>query len=508
MTIIDKKNYIIIKDIAEMFKEGFSIKQIQTKLQSKIPKYREKFQNTGQNNDLECKIAAEIAKNKNIEDSVVINYIDEKTRKHIQNEKMKNTKFKGDINPKDGRPFDGNSKKDIKKKLTSPIGQGTCGKCWMCGQPVYFYYDKKFVTNCGDCEHIGGIVAALLAGMLLSTMSSESHYNYGTSHVHCNRKKSEMISMRFDNEENKWEYDEDGTDAIVKAICSETVHESENDPEFVEKFHLLKKSKTIVKENIEDYTNDVWCPAANDIIKRFVKDDIFDISKRTLTIIMWINSSNNEFEQLKNEQKKKITQTVDSDDDNDDDNYDYYGGEPSPEKKASPKKYTYRPEETFGIKIINEAHAQEILNELKTKPEFKELLNNLIIAIDEKLDMRSPSPKKMSTSPKKTSPKKMSTSPKKASPKKMSTIPKKASPSQNYSIKSIKDVNNLFLQRETQNLFTQFLPVNEVEIISKSLKRSRSPSNNNNQYTNKRIKAGRKITKKSKTRKYRRKRLS
>jgi hypothetical protein len=115
----------------------------------------------------------------------------------------------------------------------------------------------------------------------------------------------------------------------------------------------------------------------------------------------------------------------------------------------------------------------------------------------------------MSTSPKKASPKKMSTSPKKASPKKMSTIPKKASPSQNYSIKSIKDVNNLFLQRETQNLFTQFLPVNEVEIISKSLKRSRSPSNNNNkEHTNKKTRAGRKITKKSKTRKYRRKRLS
>ena len=246
MTIIDKKNYIIIKDIAEMFKEGFSIKEIQTKLQSKIPKYREIFQNTGQNNDLECKIAAEIAKNENIKDSAVIKYIDEKTRKNIQKEKMKKSNFRGDINTNDGRPFDGNSNKDKRKKLTSPIGQGTCGNCWMCGQPVYFYYDKKFVTNCGDCEHIGGIVAALLAGMLLSTMSSESHYNYGTSHVHCNRKKSEMISMRFDNEENKWEYDEDGTDAIVKAICSETVHESENDPEFVEKFHLLKKSKTVV----------------------------------------------------------------------------------------------------------------------------------------------------------------------------------------------------------------------------------------------------------------------
>jgi len=479
MTIIDKKNYIIIKDIAEMFKEGFSIKDIQTKLQSKIPKYREIFQNTGQNNDLECKIAAEIAKNENIKDSAVINYIDEKTRKNIQKEKMKKPNFRGDINTNDGRPFDGNSKKDIKKKLTIPIGQGTCGNCWMCGLPVYFYYDKKFVTNCGDCEHIGGIVAALLAGMLLSTMSSESHYNYGTSHVHCNRKKSEMISMRFDNEENKWEYDEDGTDAIVKAICSETVHESENDPEFVENFHLLKKNKTVVKENIEDYTNDVWCQAANNIIKRFIKDDVFDISKRTLSIIMWINSSDPEFKELKNEYKKKITHTVDDDDDG------YYGGEPSPEKKASPKKYSYRPEETFGIKISNAEEAQKILDKLKEEPKFKKLLNNLIIAIDEKLDMRSPSPKKMSTSP------------------------KKASPSQNYSIKSIKDVNNLFLQRETQNLFTQFLPVNEVEIISKSLKRSRSPSNNNNkEHTNKKTRAGRKITKKSKTRKYRRKRLS
>ena len=499
MTMIDKKHYIIIKDIAEMFQEGFSIKDIQTKLQSKIPKYREKFQNTGLNNDLECKIAAAIANDEDNKDSAVINYIDEKTRKHIQNEKMKTANFRGDIIPNDGRPFDGNSKKDKRKKLTIPIGKGTCGNCWMCGLPVHFYYDKNFVTNCGDCEHIGGIVAALLAGMLLSTMSSESHYNYGTSHVHCNRKKSEMISMRFDNDYNEWKYDEYGTNAIVKAICSDSVHESENDPEFVEKFYVLKKYKQYeqnIKQNIKNYTINVWCPAANDIINR-VDDDIndndIDVSKRTLSIIMWINSSFDEFEELKKKYKKKITHTVHDDSDVDDDENDnyysddddnYYGGEPSPEKKASPKKYTYRPEETFGIKISNAEEAQEILNELKTEPKFKELLNNLIKAIDEEVDMTSNSPNKMTTSP------------------------KKASPSQNQSIKSIKNINNLVLEPETQSLFTQFLPVKDVDNFRKSIKRSRSPSNNNNQHTNKKTRAGRKITKKSKTRKYRRKRLS
>jgi len=494
MPFFDKKQYIILQDIAEMFQEDYSIKDIQKKL-VKITEYRKKITNVDFS-DLECKIAAEIVKKENITDSAVINYIDVNTRKHIQNEKTKTPNFTGNIQPSNGRPFMLNPKRS---KLKKPIGKGTCGGCWMCGLPVNFYYDKKDVTNCGECEHIGGIVASLLAGMLMSSMSSERHYNYGTSHVHCNGQKSSMISMKFDNDYNEWEYDEDGTDAIVNAICSDYINGNENDPEFVEKFYLLKTNKKVVKQNIKSYTEDVWCPAANYLIDQFDGNTI-DVSKRTLTIIMWIESRFDDFKEEKNEYKKIITHSVDDDDN---ENYysddDYYGGEPSPEKKASPKKYTYRPEETFGIKISNAEEAQKILNELKTEPKFKELLNNLIIAIDEKLRMTSPSPKKMSTSPKKASP----------SPKKMSTSPKKASPSQNYSIKSIKNINNLVLKPETQHLFTQFLPVKDVDNFRESIKRSRSPSNNNNkEHTNKKTRAGSKNTKNQKTRKYRRKPLS
>ena len=154
----------------------------------------------------------------------------------------------------------------------APTYRGYCGDCWICGQPVYFYADpgnsanNGNITGCGECEHIGGIVASLLTGMLTSGTNNIMIYNYGAAHVHCNQRKSDYLSMYFNIQTGLWDVDANGAEIIAKRIINTDVHASEYDPEFI---RFLKAAKLnpeqaiqAIKARIIAYTH-TWCAAAN-----------------------------------------------------------------------------------------------------------------------------------------------------------------------------------------------------------------------------------------------------
>lgn len=153
----------------------------------------------------------------------------------------------------------------------------------MCGLPVYFYFNTNYITSCGECEHIGGIVASLLAGMLTTSMKSEMAYNYGTSHTHCNRVKSDLLSMKYDNINDKWIVNNEGTNEIVSRIKGE-INGSEYDPLFITKYKTLNNN--VIRQRINNYTENVWCLNANKIIKNENKNKL-DAAKRILNIICY-----------------------------------------------------------------------------------------------------------------------------------------------------------------------------------------------------------------------------
>ena len=150
---------------------------------------------------------------------------------------------------------------------------GYCGKCWLCGLDVNYYSgnDKDgngYVTSCGECEHIGAIIASFLTGMLTSTDLDIMAYNYGSSHVHCNQRKSNAISMQFTNN-GLWQYDKDGADRIAGFIVDSPMHKTEYDTIFKNNFNVEMKKKDKFKKNIianiEGVTNE-WCRVANSSI--------------------------------------------------------------------------------------------------------------------------------------------------------------------------------------------------------------------------------------------------
>jgi hypothetical protein len=154
-------------------------------------------------------------------------------------------------------------KKKIRIKFKAKT-KGYCGDCWMCGLAVSYYKSDEYVTSCGECEHIGAITASFLTGMLTSADLDIQSYNYGSSHVHCNQKKSDNISMEFNNGE--WKQSKQGIKIIVGKIVDSAMHGSEYDPVFKEEFlNKLKKKSDFIYEittNIEGVT-DEWCKIAN-----------------------------------------------------------------------------------------------------------------------------------------------------------------------------------------------------------------------------------------------------
>lgn len=152
-------------------------------------------------------------------------------------------------------------------------GWVSAGPCWLCGQDVYIYIDGKNKTQCGECEHIGAITASLLAGMLKSQNFPWMILNYGTSHVHCNQRKSDDITMNFVYSQTEgtgnWKYDEKTTKGIIKNIFSNSIHHTEYDYYFKE-FHkdYENMSGAAKRKIINDIkkTTETWCNTANEVM--------------------------------------------------------------------------------------------------------------------------------------------------------------------------------------------------------------------------------------------------
>ena len=175
--------------------------------------------------------------------------------------------------------------------------RGHCGKCWLCGENVYYYkvttfepyYNDEIVwpddinptdtddqyigleTSCGQCEHIGAILASLAQGMFANSLRDNMVYNYGPSHVHCNQKKSDTVTMQFNIETLKWEIDEINIREIVNRITLEQVHASEYDEEFIKKIlPKLKEDENREKmiSRIREVTT-IWCEKANEELHQY-----------------------------------------------------------------------------------------------------------------------------------------------------------------------------------------------------------------------------------------------
>lgn len=349
-------------------------------------KYRKKFTNN-MSPDSECHAAAQIALSKRQYDAPAINYTNEATRETL---KIKNMRGDRNIIAKSDKELKANhSTKILKGPFTPPIltfayareldstskdiiknhfqaaGKGYCGDCWLCGLPVYFYFNDDIMnslhTGCGECEHIGAIIASLLSGML-TTSGQEDHYifNYGTSHVHCNQKKSNIISMIFNKRKTLWEIDETGIENIIDKITSGNIHESEYDPLFKNEFTKSLRNKTSSSKFITDMRNrireqtEIWCRHANEIITN-AGTIRTDIAIKITTIIKYTFDTVNER---------------------------LLGGGPTPEDMES-----FEPDELNGFEIddnLNDEIVNKMLSELRQEPIFYELLHNLIASIEKK----------------------------------------------------------------------------------------------------------------------------
>ena len=351
---------VILNEMAEMLINGEPIDEIAEYLRSYLDDYRDKF--TKGEPDRECSFASKTSIEK---DTPAKNYKDKHERILLRDnnnttidekELMRNSAKKIlALRPK-VKIFNyaKSEGKQVKIEFDATV-KGYCGDCWLCGLNVYFYANREYVTSCGQCEHIGGIIASILTGMLTSSLKYESVYNYGSSHVHCNQKKSDTISMKFDKRTNRWVTDDSGVNDMVKDILFSDIHSMEYDPEFIDSFESLTESK--MKTRIKRYTK-IWCQHANTIITHAGSSKI-NISKKILNIIKYTyNKVQHKFDIIP-------------------------GGGPDSEDSE-----VFNLIDLKGFEIdsnINDENVEDILNELRENPLFYELLNNLIKAINETL---------------------------------------------------------------------------------------------------------------------------
>jgi hypothetical protein len=180
-----------------------------------------------------------------------------------------------------------------KKRMTSvpftPSHMGDCGNCWLCNLPVHYYWqnEKGYIntTGCGDCEHVGAIVAAFLAGMLSNQGNPDQFkYNYHPSHPHCNKWKSNTIPMKFDKTKGEWVHDTKGIATIAKDIATSPIHGSEYCPKFIKAYNEKKITVESVKTYIKGPAT-AWCNAANESLARNTDKTKTNIASALASII-------------------------------------------------------------------------------------------------------------------------------------------------------------------------------------------------------------------------------
>jgi hypothetical protein len=248
--------------VKELAKHG-NFKEVKTLLKKELLP-GEKYENktirdvvNPNNADDECGVIRDIAKDRGIEHDLA-DYKKEIERNiKTGTNKIKKTKMIID-----------------NKEITVNL-RGECGKCWMCGEVVYYYWHKDNHTSCGDCEHVAGIVPAMLAGMLAwQGLTGIMIQGYKPSHVHCNRYKSYHVPIKFNTDDTQWNTDIDSTDSIVNKISPPTkIHKSEYCPYFKEVYTAAQKTQSKInnyrqtaKENIKA-TADVLTNSINSTLR-------------------------------------------------------------------------------------------------------------------------------------------------------------------------------------------------------------------------------------------------
>lgn len=141
--------------------------------------------------------------------------------------------------------LDPNTRKMVFVKF-KPDFMGECGRCWLCGEMVYYYQqiDNKgysIVTGCGDCEHPAAIVGGILSNTLIANNPDNPVSNF-VAHPHCNRWKLDTIPMKF-SIEKLWEFDRVVSRILARIIRENELHKGEPDPFFKAK-HTNKTLKT------------------------------------------------------------------------------------------------------------------------------------------------------------------------------------------------------------------------------------------------------------------------
>ncbi len=287
-------NDALYKDIIGMLLAGMSISAITTVLCNANNKYREILTQNARP-DQECTIAKD-AGAKGLKDYKNATQRNEGTATYVVDHATQNLINSAPAVNGLKRPFylamvlD---KTKGKKRMTSvpftPSHMGDCGNCWLCNLPVHYYwqYEKGYTntTGCGDCEHVGAIVAAFLAGMLSNQGNPDQFkYNYHPSHPHCNKWKSNTIPMKFNKTSGKWVHDEKGIATIAKDIANHPIHGSEYCPKFIKAYNEKKIIVESVKTNIKKPTED-WCTAANESLERNTDKNKTNIASALASII-------------------------------------------------------------------------------------------------------------------------------------------------------------------------------------------------------------------------------
>ncbi|MDA9072254.1 hypothetical protein N9K75_00110 [bacterium] len=242
--------------------------------------------------------------------------------------------------------------------------KGYCGTCWLCTLDVWFYAgytNNKNKTNgyvystCGQCDHIGGLAASLLAGMFLKTdiNPNKGKYNFGVSHGHCNMMKNKFLSMKFDN--NRWVLDTAGINNIIERIKTSDLHQSESNLDLKNRLDLVNKA--VMERSIKNVTN-LWCSEANNMLKAETGARI-DVSVKIIKIIGYTtNKLNDKLTAAKNSNPKIKNSRGNSGGGNGD---DIQNSEPNPSKKNDNNENSTNP--GFDVDSNNDYEAQNLLNE-------------------------------------------------------------------------------------------------------------------------------------------------
>lgn len=213
----------IHKDIAGLAILGKPIDQIRKFILNTVgDNYRQQF--TKSNPDGECKKAKDAAHSKGV-DGGLLQYVHVADRaNHANTEDISGiVDAEQKIIADDKlRPFSNDS---TGHTIFTPTKRGYCGDCWLCRQPVYYYWGEvtektdvfSLYTPCGDCEHVAAIVAAYLAGMLSSQkVPMNMIKSYLPSHSHCNKRKTNMVAVKFNGTD--WEVDRTEATKIAVAM--------------------------------------------------------------------------------------------------------------------------------------------------------------------------------------------------------------------------------------------------------------------------------------------------